>query len=339
MHEATLRGLRAGCRRRGSVGHPDPRRLGRDGSRTDARRSLHTLLESTAPAPWPWSHADLPELRGAARGRICTVYPSRLSRLLRPLRPSVSASPRCSLWLRSGRALRGVSQRQADTKRSFACFARHVDRTAVVRHDAVRDGETQARSALFGRKEGIENRCVETRQTWPVVLDLDGHAARTTATAKYYAATTTRAGRLDRILQQVEQHLRQLGLVGLELEIHAGKVTGQRHARRFSLGLNQGTSMLTQPEQADGFELHRIRPREVQKFTDQVCEAGDLVAHHPRRLEHVLLARLLLDRTLQERDVQLSTVERVADFMRQTRCQRADCRKLFCLAGAFLHRP
>ena len=111
MHEATLRGLRAGRRRRGSVGHPDPRRLGRDGSRTDARRSLHSLLESTAPAPWPWSHADLPELRGAARGRICTVYRPRLSRLPRPLRSSVSASPRCSVWLRSGRALRGVYQR------------------------------------------------------------------------------------------------------------------------------------------------------------------------------------------------------------------------------------
>src|SRR6188474_2091807 len=78
-------------------------------------------------------------------------------------------------------AMASSAYRQHDRhRRAGAGLAFDVDGAAVIAHDGVRDGKSQARAVLFGGEEGIEHaRQRVGRNPRPLIAHACDHGART----------------------------------------------------------------------------------------------------------------------------------------------------------------
>ncbi len=105
-----------------------------------------------------------------------------------------------------------------------------VDAAAVIGDDAVGDGEPQARPALLRRVKCVEDGRIRAREPRSVVLHVDENVARPAPPTQTHVAATGGARGVYGVVQEVEQHLRQLRGVGRKLDVRAGSIAGESHS-------------------------------------------------------------------------------------------------------------
>src|SRR5438046_814858 len=208
------------------------------------------------------------------------------------------------------------AQREMDGERRSAPRARRRrDVAAVLGHDLAGDEEAESAARVLGGEEGVED-----------LLDVLGRDTRTRVADRHrapaLAAVLLAAGRdldaavgaagLERVQEEVHQHLLHLRLVDHHVrEVRLG-VEGDRHIAPARLGLEQARDLRDQLVQVRRHALRRGGTREGEEIVDEGADALDLAQGELAELGAELLVRQALG---QELDEGAHRDQRVADLV------------------------
>jgi hypothetical protein len=106
--------------------------------------------------------------------------------------------------------------------------------------------------------------------------------------------------RLDRVLDQVEQHLLELRAVREQLDGAGRQVERDRHIALLRLRGGHLGDPFEQRLEVDRLDEQRPRPGEVEELGDEPAEPPDLVAHHVDRVEQLRVRVDVAEREVEE---------------------------------------
>ena len=171
------------------------------------------------------------------------------------------------------------------------------------------------------------------RNAGAVVLDLEDGVARLAADAEDHVPPAGPASASIAFCDEVQEDLLDLRRVPPRGRL--GRQIARRGSRaRRRLRREERHRALAERAHRVPVARERLGAREIEELRDELREPLDLVADDADRLEHLGVAVALLERALEERDVELRAVERVADLVREARGERADRGELLVLPRA-----